>query len=201
MSKKLLPLFLIIFFFLTVAIFLSYRKPPVKPTPESPYPTNVKSPQTDWSTFTDELENISFKYPKNWQFRPDSQNFEAGDLFAIAIEGQTQKPQTEYYDGASFAVMQPVDSDLDALSWAHERYKNKPDEEFDPEFLEETFAQKLYQKVYICTLGCISYYHIRENGKIYGFAYVSAGPDKAVFDADFRQIMESVNFNPLHPPD
>lgn len=170
----------------------------VKFTPVNVKKENRAIPTSEWGTFLDEAERLTFIYPKNWQVQTDSKQFQDGDLFAINITGQSQKTQTELYDGASFAVMEPVFSEKEVLPWMKDKYIGQVNPEVNNqiEFSEEVFASRIFHKAIVCGLGCFSYYHFKQAGKIFGFVFFAAGPDKEIYTEDFRKIMESVSFRP-----
>ncbi|KKS98258.1 MAG: hypothetical protein UV73_C0003G0200 [Candidatus Gottesmanbacteria bacterium GW2011_GWA2_43_14] len=172
-------------------------RPPVSPEPEIATVSSIVPTETQsgWKTFSDPEADISFQYPDTWEVRTDGQNFQEGDLFAMQIWGETQKTQTELYDGASFAVMNPIVSDLDAEAWVQQKYNVEPQNTVPTEFTEVTLGRRVYQKVLVCGLGCFSYHHIKENGKIYGFVFLADGPDADSYIADFVRIMESVSYS------
>lgn len=211
MSKNSLVIFILFLFFIIVLLFsfrlISRYKPKqqalITPaeTVKGWYPETEITPDVtpdenvdNLGSFSDEIEQISFSYPTNWQVRTDSQNFKEGDLFSIGIAGSTQTEGTEFFDGAFFSVMKPVKSAFLAEEWIEQNYSDEPVNSVPTVFSEETFGDKVFQKAYVCGLGCFSYYHIKENGKIYGVVYYSAGPDKSVYDSQFLKIMESFSF-------
>ena len=190
----------IVLFALLISAFLILKKQPqISDTPAIPAiitETAITPMATSggWKTFSDPAIGLSFKYPPYWTVREEGLSFQDGDLLVLQIWGQTQKTQTELYDGASFAVMKPIESPLEISDWVIQKYDQESPEE-KPVYSEEKFGDKTYEKAYLCGLGCFSYYHIKENGKIYGFVYSSIGPDKISYDSDFNKIMESISYS------
>ena len=150
----------------------------------------------EWKTFTDTSNGLLFGYPSNWKQQTASQFFENGDIFAIQVIGQTQRPQTELYDGANFAVMRPIFSDMEVLEWMKSRYEN--DEPVDssrpPVYESVSFGGMRYEKVTVCGLGCFPYYHIKKSGKIYGFLGFAAGPNETTYQEVIGRILSSVTY-------
>lgn len=148
-------------------------------------------------TYRNMTWGLTFKYPSDWPVRDGGQSFPDGDLVAFQITGQTQRPQTELYDGMVFAVMTPVKTDEDINRWAEKTYGTTSDvnPENPPQYSDVTFGGKTYRKVYVCGLGCFSYYHTDNDGNVYGFMFLAAGPDEAVYEAQALELLGSVSFD------
>ncbi len=155
------------------------------------------TPDKDWVKFKNDEYKLSFEYPASWEKRQGGQSFENGDLVAFQVVGQTQRPQTEMYDGLSFAVMNPIETDMEAEEWAKKRYGTSS--EFDPErppqYSAVAFGGKRYEKVVVCGLGCFTYYHIKENGKMYGFMVLAAGPNENSYMEAVSRLMSSITYD------
>lgn len=151
----------------------------------------------EWKTFNDSSSGLSFEYPSNWKKLTTSQFFENGDIFAIQAIGQTQRPQTELYDGANFAVMRPVVTDMETLEWMKSRYsQGEPvDASRPPVYESVSFGGMRYEKVTVCGLGCFPYYHIKKNGKVYGFLGFTAGPNETEYQGVIDRILSSVTYS------
>ena len=59
-------------------------------------------------TYTDPKYGIEFDYPADWEQNSGTQIFENGDIITVEKSGGSQKPQTDFYDGARFTVGVPV---------------------------------------------------------------------------------------------
>lgn len=164
----------------------------LKLTPES-YKAIYTSPipTKEWLNFKSKTAGIKFDYPSGWTRKEDSQNFPEGDLFTIVAIGQTQRTQTELYDGVSFAVMKPVKFSENLSEWLEKRYSNSS-EGNKPEISKVTFGGKIYEKIYVCGLGCFTYYHTVQNGKLYGFVVNAVGPHAATYEQNVSKIMSSI---------
>ncbi len=154
------------------------------------------APEGEWKKFSDPQAGITFEYPSGWTQRKDSQSFPEGDLFSLFVSGQTQRPQTELYDGVMFAVMKPATFNSDVKEWMKERYisQTEADSENPPTLSEVSFGGNVYEKIKVCGLGCFTYYHIVKNGKLYGFVSNAVGPQEAVYESAISKILSSVTF-------
>lgn len=154
------------------------------------------APEGEWKKFSDPQAGISFEYPSAWTQRKESQSFPEGDLFSLFVSGQTQRPQTELYDGVMFAVMKPLEFTADIKAWMKERYQNQPemDSNNPPKISEVSFGGYTYEKIKVCGLGCFTYYHIDQNGKLYGFVTMAVGPNETVYEAAVSRILSSVKY-------
>ena len=171
----------------------------LKLTPETiKFVFTSPKPQGDWDEFSSDSPFIKLDYPTNWNLLTESQNFPEGDLFAINVIGQTQKPQTELYDGAMFAVMKPTPLNEDINTWIEKRYTatiNPELPENKPEFSKASFSGKTYEKIVVCGLGCFTYYHIVQNNMLYGFVANFVGPHSATYEQVISKIMSSINYD------
>lgn len=149
----------------------------------------------EWKKFSSTDYKISFSYPSGWEIAENSQNFENGDIFALRVLGQTQRTQTELYDGASFAVMKPQSTNENLSQWVRSAYA---DTEMSPDrpaqFDSVSFAGITYEKVYVCGLGCFTYYHTKQNNLIYGFVFIAEGQHSSEYESVISRIMSSVKF-------
>ena len=173
------------------SIFADLKITPETITSYSPPPTI-----NEWKTYTNKEAGLTFEYPGNWQFRTDGQNFPDKDIFGLFVVGQTQRPQTELYDGVNFAVMKPQATDLDTLSWMKTRYETNQPEYPDrpPKYESVSFSGLRYEKITICGLGCFPYYHIKINGKIYGYLGFAVGPNENYYNSMIGQIISSIKY-------
>ena len=173
------------------SIFADLKITPETITLHSPPPTI-----NEWKTYTNKEAGLTFEYPGNWQVRTDGQNFPDKDIFGLLVVGQTQRPQTELYDGVNFAVMKPIATDLDTLSWMKTRYETNQPEYPDrpPKYESVSFSGLRYEKITICGLGCFPYYHIKINGKIYGYLGFAVGPNENYYNSMIGQIISSIKY-------
>lgn len=150
----------------------------------------------EWKQYDNKTAGVSFEYPVSWNVQSGSQNFQNGDLIAFVVIGQNQRPQTELYDGVSFAVMNPVSEDSSVEEWAKKTYgtTSEMDPESPPEYSKVSFGGKTYEKVYVCGLGCFTYFHTKQNGKIYGFMLMAAGPNSAFYESQASRLLSSVAY-------
>lgn len=150
----------------------------------------------EWKNFTSTGYKISFSYPSGWEIAENSQNFENGDIFAIRVIGQTQRTQTELYDGASFAVMKPLSTDKNLSQWVKDKYSDSElSPERPPQFEKVAFGEITYEKIIVCGLGCFTYYHTLQNNLIYGFVFIAEGPHKAQYESAVSRVMSSVKYS------
>ena len=157
-------------------------------------PERVKD--TGWVTYDNKIWGLTFRYPESWPVRDDGQSFENGDLLALQVVGQTQELQMELYDGVAFAVMNPVVTNQDLSEWTRETYgtTSELDPQSSPEYTEARFGGVRYEKVYVCGWGCFTYFHKKQNGKIYGFMLLAVGPDAPLYESTASEIMESIRY-------
>lgn len=151
-------------------------------------------PEGEWKTFSDSSAGISFKYPAGWTLRSNGQSFPNGDLFTLQAIGETQRPQTELHDGVIFAVMKPEVLGGDLQAWLKQRYESSNESGRAPEYSRVTFGGVVYDKVYICGLGCFTYYHTVQNGKLYGFVVNATGPHEYSYMQTVDKIMSGVKY-------
>ena len=82
------------------------------------------------------------------------------------------------------------------LTWMKSRYDAQ--EMFEPErppkYEEVSYGGMKYNKVTVCGLGCFPYYHIKQNGKIYGFLGFTVGPDENKYQSDLSKILSSIKY-------
>lgn len=202
MNKSVLIVLIVLL--ISAAIFgvLLIPKPPPASTTDTPEasPTISQALESSipsgWNIFSDTNAGLTFPYPPDWQVQTTGQSFREGDLFSILTTGQTQRPQTELYDGARFSVMNPVSYQGDLSVWMKENYENEApaDPERPPQYGESTFSNIRYETITVCGLGCFTYYHTLQNGRIYGFLLFAEGPQKAEHEQTMKQIMEHVRF-------
>ncbi len=148
----------------------------------------------DWKTYDNRTWGLTFRYPSAWQVGDGGQNFQNGDLFSLTHIGQTQRPQTELYDGVSFAVMLPVTTDEELADWMKRTYGMQSELAPDrpPQYSEKTIGANRYETVSVCGLGCFTYYHLQSGGEVYGFMVMAEGPDAHVYQQDAEKILASV---------
>ncbi|OGK19610.1 hypothetical protein A3G67_00985 [Candidatus Roizmanbacteria bacterium RIFCSPLOWO2_12_FULL_40_12] len=147
---------------------------------------NKTAPQSDWKTFNEEQYGISFEYLKSWSVESSTQVFENGDIVAVQFFGETQKANTEFYDGGRFIVMTPVQTDLDLESWVNSKYTA------NDQISDVTINGVAFKKVYTCGLGCFTFYYTVINGKVYGVNTFSEGSKKAEYQATIDQMLQTL---------
>ncbi|MFW5703956.1 MAG: hypothetical protein ACOCXQ_03895 [Patescibacteria group bacterium] len=160
---------------------------------DQPNLTEVPSDEAQ-KEFISEPYSLSFMYPADWQMKTDGQFFESGDIVQVYQFGESQREATEISDGALLSVMEPVETNQDVEVWIKENY-NTTDipREGEPVELATTEIQgRTYHTAYTCGLGCLTYYHTKENGKIYGFVTLSAGPSEEQYSQDLEQILQTI---------
>ena len=154
------------------------------------------TPDKNWIKFENIQYGISFEHPSSWEKRVGGQSFENGDLVAFQVIGQTQRPQTELYDGLSFAVMNPIETDVTAEEWAKKTYGtvSEVDPENPPQYSAVSYGGERYEKIVVSGLGKFTYYHIKKNGKIYGFMLMAAGPSEDSYNEAVSRVLSSVKY-------
>ena len=158
--------------------------PPAKQTTQ---PQDLKTAtQSGWATFSDDQYGISFDYPTDWSVNQSTQVFENGDLVAVQVLGETQKNNTEFYDGSRFIVMTPVPTDLDLGSWVNSKYTA------NDQVSDVTINGVAFKKVYTCGLGCFTYYYTVINGQVYGINTLAEGSKKTEYQAALDQMLETL---------
>ncbi len=149
----------------------------------------------NWKTFSDTNAGITMQYPSDWTVHENGQSFPEGDLLSLIVRGETQRPQSELSDGIIFAVMKPIAFDGDIKAWVKERYdKDIVDPSRPPQHSQVSFGGKTYEKIVTCGLGCFTYYHIVQKGKLYGYGYMAAGPNEKTYDMNVAELMSLVQY-------
>lgn len=143
----------------------------------------------DTSFFESSEHGITFEYPKAWQVDENTSVFEQGDVVTVYINGETQKPNTDFYDGGRFTVMTPLPTDDDLDTWVNSRVSA------NDQVSEVTIEGVVFKKVYTCGLGCSTYYYTVSNGKVYGINTFAEGSQKDNFQNDIEDILNSVIIN------
>lgn len=168
---------------------------PTLPDGTQPTASGAAIPDS-WKSFSDVQAGIAFRYPDTWTVRTEGGSFPDGDLLSLLVRGGTQRTQTELYDGIIFSVMKPVATAQETLAWMKERYEASPPVNPDQpsQYDEVTVGGVRYNKIITCGLGCFTYYHTKQNGKIYGFLIFAEGPNKAAYETAAGQIMATVRF-------
>ena len=177
------------------AVFVGIKIGALKPSvqPQQPASPDTTSIQSGWQTFENSTYNISFKYPPSWSINPSSQVFENGDLVAVQFIGQTQKQNTELYDGARFIVMVPQQTSLDLNSWVNNRHGSNVSGT-PPQISSRVINGVSLTKVYECGLGCFTYYYTVVRGQVYGVMVSAAGPQQVELDATIEEILQTLVF-------
>lgn len=162
------------------------QAPASSPTPEAKIPPG-------WLTYNDTSSGVSFAYPPDWQLNPDSHNFEEGDVISVWIWGDTQKEQTELYDGASLSVGKPVTTDLTLEEWVAEFIKSSSENSTSESDISEniTLGSNQALETTICGLGCFTYRFTLLNNQIYEVNYMAEGPKKTTYLSQIDQILSS----------
>lgn len=178
---------------LVIGLLLGYVvypfiNPSGKQTPRSQeQEQGYKAPtRSDWKTFKNEQYGISFDYPTSWTVDSSSQVFESGDVVTVQILGETQKAQTEFYDGGRFVVMVPQATNLDLESWVNSQYSASD------QISDVNINGVAFKKVYTCGLGCFTYYYTVINSKVYGINTFAEGSKKAQYQAVIDQMLKTL---------
>ena len=174
---------------LIIGLLIGYLVYPSINTPakQTTQPQNSKTTtQSGWTTFSDKQYGISFDYPPSWSVSQVSQVFENGDLIAIQVLGDTQKENTEFYDGGRFIVMTPVPTDLDLDSWVNSKYTA------NDQISDVTINGVVFKKVYTCGFGCFTFYYTVISGKIYGVNTFAEGVKKSEHTKTIDQMLKTL---------
>lgn len=170
------------------------KTPSATPAPLSP--TSTPDPTANWKTYSNQKYKFEIKYPQDWTSEIDTSVLEEGDLFSVTILGKTQKPQTEFYDGAQLTVGIPVKTDQDLKTWVQDNYSTENIHGEPNQFSIETIGQLTFQKVYTCGLGCFTYYNVKNNDLVYRIVAFAEGPDKAKYEQTLSKMLSSFKFLP-----
>src|SRR3989344_6606431 len=191
-NRNWLVIFALILLIVAVALLLTGNKGSLTPAPSvQPKTTDTTAAQSDWKTFENKQYNISFKYPPLWSINPASQFFENGDLVAVQFIGQTQRQNTELYDGARFIVMVPQQTSLNLNSWVNNRHGSNVSGT-PPQISSRVINGVSFTKVYECGLGCFTYYYTVIKGQVYGVMVSAAGPQQVELDATIEEILQTL---------
>lgn len=172
--------------------------PSAIPTPKpTPMPTSTPEPTipADWQIYLNEEYGFEISYPDNWTINKDSYAFkEGGDLFSIYILGKTQKKDTELYDGASLTIGHPLKIAEDVETWVKEYYGEKNIDGEPNEFSQEIINELVFQKVFICGLGCSTYYNTKKDNYVYRLIVSVVGLDEKKYKQTGDQILSTFKF-------
>lgn len=182
-----------------LALITPVTEPQTTITSTESTPSQIMSPtavpSSDSKTFANIEAGIILRYPSAWTVHENGQSFQEGDLLSLIVRGETQRPQSELHDGIIFAVMKPIVFSGDVKTWVKDRYdKDVIDPSRPPQHSQVTFGGKTYEKVITCGLGCFTYFHTVQNGKIYGYGYMAAGPNETSYDSKVIEIMNTVQY-------
>lgn len=149
-----------------------------------------------WKTFINEKYGFEFQYPIDWKINADKQIFkESKDLFNISIWGQTQKNDTELYDGASFSVGEPIADNGDIKKWITNYYGEKSEATGNKySFSQEKIGDNNFETMYGCGLGCFKYYNVQHQGLIYRIMTTSAGGNKDQYEKTINKVLSTLKF-------
>lgn len=164
----------------------------LKLTPDKIVLTNlppVTKGQT--KTYNSSQHKLTFAYPADWTPR---ETLEQNQIFAIYKIGQTQRTQTEMYDGGAFAVYAPQPAPSNLQAWIKAQYQETENSSRPPEFSQYSANNITYQVVRECGLGCFDYYHTIQNGKLYRFMLTSVGPQEKQYTDVLHKIINTVTY-------
>ena len=148
------------------------------------------APTGGYLTYQDSDYGFTIEYPNDWEIKKDTQVFEHGDVISFRKKGPTQKRYTEMIDGAQVAVAKPFEITTDLPAWVKENFDNKA------EFSQITVGERVWEKVYICSNGCITYLFTPVGNEIYGVAIFAEGSsqEKMVYENTTLYMFKSLKF-------
>lgn len=151
-----------------------------------------KQQETSYQTYQNSTYGFSIEYPQSWETRNNTQVFENGDAIAFGIDGPTQKKQTELTDGAQVAIAKPFYITTDLATWLKSYFNT------EAKFSQMTLTKYPFEAVENCTnLGCMTYYFVMVNKKVYGIAVFTQGPDKdkMIYENTTLYMLKSLKFD------
>ena len=164
-------------------------------------PSATPNPTAEWKTYHNDEYGFEIKYPAEWLVREGdsllkegNHVFKEGDLFSAIIIGETQRQNTELYDGAQIIIGMPIRTEEDINSWVKNYY---PIENINGEpnyFSEETIGNLVFQKVYTCGLGCFTYYNLKNNDLVFRLLTSAEGPKKEIYQQTLQTILSTFKF-------
>ena len=133
-------------------------------------------------TYIHSMSGVKFNYPVDWKTNVKTQIFENGDLITVEKLGPTQKPQTDFHDGARFTISLPIETNARL-----EDYLTDP----NPMLKFTTFplGVNTFAKV-------DDYYYTKRSNQIYGLFLFAQGEDKDLNEAILQEILASFTFLP-----
>ncbi len=159
--------------------------PPATPTPD---------PTAEWKTYRNDEYGFEIKYPAEWLVREDTHALKEGDLFWAIIIGETQRQNTELYDGAQIVIDMPIRTEEDIKSWVKNYYLEENISGEPNYFSEETIGGLVFQKVYTCGLGCSTYYNLKNNDLVFRLMTSARGPKKEIYQQTLQTILSTFKF-------
>ncbi len=153
----------------------------------------TKQRNDGWTAYSNKDYGLSFSYPTEWDLSINTNNmFEAGDLVTASIVGPTQKPQSEFYDGASFTVAIPTSTSGSLDEWLNQKgFTATKNFEINKNV---SLGGQPAVRAYGCGLGCFNYIFTKYKGNIYGIVQVSNGGKKLEYDQSLSKIVNSFKF-------
>lgn len=151
-----------------------------------------KPEKTGYQIYQNSKYGFSIKYPQAWEIKTTTHVFENGDAVAFRKKGPTQKENTELTDGAQVAISKPFVITTDLTLWVKENFSNQA------KFSRMTLTKYPYEAVEDCSnLGCMRYYFISVNDKVFGVAVFTEGPneEKMVYENATLYMLKSLTFD------
>lgn len=198
----------VIFLSLGAAGFFAYQYMQLKqqinskptPSPTSFSKTPPADPTADWKTYNNTLYKFSHKFPPQAEMKEIITQSKGNNKVLFAIDtseiGETQNPNTEFYDGYSFTVVVVEKSPTETISDVSSEYISNCNEVGDLTKPPESITVNGIKGITHSCRGLGEYKYIlfpapKTNGYYFEIRTFYEGPNKTNYQKTVNQILSS----------